>query len=243
MENNFQFVKCEQSNKIQLFDCIKNPLDKTMVKTLIRLYQDIPVFASYILNEILDRLEDDGRIKMTLKKDWPKLISLLQGYSKQAIQRYAEDEEKYNCNTVVGEINIFEKMLYEFNNYLSKNPELEKEIWYKDNEIFKRFEKFHKNFIKWAFKIESIANIENENSYMKEVADKATFLYRLQKGDQFSFVDNPSFHEFTFIETKELEGKEEADVVCYYRNIYNETQVFYESNIYRPVIITKNIFE
>lgn len=242
----YEFISKGEPKTVQLFDYIKNPLDKTMAKTLIRLYQNIPLFASYIFNEIIDRLTDDGKEKLTktLKRDYPRVMESLNGCSKDAMKRYAEDESKYNCNTIVGELNLFEKFLSEFNQYMEGHPELEKEIWYKEKKTLERFKKFYQTYLKWAYKIESIVSVEDEKKYVEEIADKATFLYRLKKGDQFSFVDNPSFHEFTFVESKDIPLENgSVDMVCYYKNMYNETQVFYESNIYRPVIKTQNIFD
>lgn len=75
------------------------------------------------------------------------------------------------------------------------------------------------------------------------VANKAQFLFKLNPGDQFIFVDEQEYAEYTYEELKQ----EDNEWICYYvkinTRIGENTIRFREPNIYRPILNTSIIFK
>ena len=89
------------------FDYLKDPLERNNMKALLRMYELIPVLAATILDQMVDRLQDGVKnlYSGTIKKDYPRIISMLQEASRQTLKRY-KDDEKEGYATIVGEYHL-----------------------------------------------------------------------------------------------------------------------------------------
>ena len=68
----FQVLE-SQPTTASAFDYLKDPLYRNDLKSLLRMYDILPLMGKLILQEIEDRLSNAGLIIQSLKKDLPKI--------------------------------------------------------------------------------------------------------------------------------------------------------------------------
>lgn len=235
------------------FDYLKDPLERSNVKALLRLYDLIPLLASTILNEMADRLDDKGLIIQTLKRDYPRISDWLQECSRNVLKRYKEDEEQYDCPTVVGEYHLQMKMIDDLSRkvlpYISKDT---RKTWKNNPKFYDlmsrgRIQKFVKKYIAVLALVEDITNTEDMITYKKEVIDRCIPMGQLEVGQTFMFpyaehAMDDGGQEFTYAGLAEEDIPDDPgnkNIVCLYRKISDSILITYkEQNALRAVIPT-----
>lgn len=235
------------------FDYLKDPLERNNMKALLRIYDLIPVLASTVLNEMVDRLQDGVKnvYSGTIKKDYPRIISMLQESSRQTFNRYKEDETEHDCATVVGEWHLQLKMLDDLSRkvlpHISKDT---RKLWKGNPDFYDlmskgRIKAFVKKYISLLSLMEAITDTEDLISYKKEVIDRCIPMGQLEVGAEFMFP-NPEHamddggQMFTYLGLAEEDIPDrpnDKNVVAHYRKLNDSIYITYiEQNPLRAVI-------
>ena len=235
------------------FDYLKDPLERNNMKALLRIYDLIPVLAATVLNEMVDRLQDGVKnvYSGTIKKDYPRIMSMLQESSRQTFKRYKEDETEHDCATVIGEYHLQLKMLDDLSRkvlpHISKDT---RKLWKGNPEFYDlmskgRIKAFVKRYISLLSLMEAITDTEDLISYKKEVIDRCVPMGQLEVGTEFMFP-NPEHamddggQMFTYLGLAEEDIPDRPNVknvVAHYRKLNDSIHITYiEQNPFRAVI-------
>lgn len=240
-------VRMEQGQPVtvNLMDFVRNPLDRSTVATLIRLYDIIPEMEITILNELKDRLDNGNLYVQKIKKDYPRIIEFLTPASRKNAMRYNDDEAKHNCKTVVGELSIQQKIFDDLIRDLnSLSPPENAKPFTKVMAKHKRTA-WLKRFISMLAIYEGISDIESLEDFKREVMDRAIPMGQLEVGDQFMFANvehemDAGGQMFTYVGMFEEDipgNNKNKNVVTHYRKVSDSMAIIYiEQNPFRPVI-------
>lgn len=234
------------------FDYLKDPLERNNMKALLRMYELIPVLAATILDQMVDRLQDGVKnlYSGTIKKDYPRIISMLQEASRQTMQRY-KDDEKEGYATIVGEYHLQMKMLDDLSRkvlpYISKDT---RNIWKGKPEFYDlmskgRIKAYVKRYVSLLSLIEDITNTEDIISFKKDVIDRCIPIGQLEAGAEFMFPTpehamDDGGQMFTYLGLAEEEIPDKPgnkNIVAHYRKLNDSIHITYiEQNPFRAVI-------
>jgi hypothetical protein len=251
MDNNLLFKVLEaQPNKISAFDYLKDPLERNNLKALLRMYDLIPLLAQTILDEMIDRLKEGNLYTKNIKRDYPKITSWLTESSRQAINRYKEDETEHGFNTVIGEYELQLKMIDELSRKVL--PHISKEsrnIWSEHPDFYDlmskgRIKAFVKKYISLLSLIEEITSTESLIEFKKSVIDRCIPMGQLEVGQTFMFPqpehamdDGGQMFTYAGLFEEDIPNSEDKSVVCHYRKISDSIHVIYiEHNCLRAVM-------
>lgn len=245
MKNDLLFqVLSTQPTSVSVFDYLKNPLERSSVKALLRMYDLIPLLASTILDEMADRLSNSNLLVQSMKKDYARISRWLQESSRNALERYKEDEEQHACATIVGEYHLQMRILDDLARkvlpYISEDT---RKIWEDNPEFYDlmskgRIKKFVKKYISILTLLEDLQSTNDLITYKKNVIDKCVPIGKLEVGQTFMFprpeheMDNDG-QEFTYVGLIE----EGDNILCLYRKLNDSIYITYrEENVLRAVI-------
>ena len=254
MLDNLLYKVLEKSpTSMGAFDYLKDPLERNSMKALLRMYDLIPLLAQTILDQMVDRISEpqQGLLKGSLKKDYPKITNLLSNDSRNAIKRYKEDELEHGCATNVGEYHLQMKMLDELSRkvlpYISKDT---RQVWSSHPEFYDlmskgRIVKYVKKFVSLLSLIEDIINTEDLITYKKAVIDRCIPMGQLEAGEEFMFpyaehAMDDGGQIFTYLGLAEEnipEDPKNKNIVCHYRKLNDSILITYvEQNALRAVL-------
>ena len=233
------------------FDYLKDPLERNNMRALLRMYDLIPLLASTILDEMVDRIQDKQQnlFKGCIKHDYNRISTMLDNASRNAIKRYKEDE-KEGCATVIGEYHLQMQMLDDLSRkvlpYISKDT---RQTWASKQEFYDlmskgRIRAFVKRYISLLSLMESLMDTEDLISYKKAVIDRCIPIGQLEAGQQFLFPISEHVHDdvgqvFTYLGLAEEPVKDSKykNIVAHYRKLNDSIAITYvEQNALRAVI-------
>lgn len=240
---------------VNLFDYVRDPLERSTVASLMRIYDIIPDLAQMILNEMCDRLEKGGMFKQQLKRDYSRITTFLTPASRKNLKRYRDDETLHHCNTVLGEIDLQNRMLDDLSkdidrivgsNYLTEIKNDATKEWCIQMTRGK-LKAWLKRFVSMLAVYEGISDVESLIDFKREIMDRAILMGQLETGQQFMFATvkngmDMGGQAFTYLGLYEEDIPGETDpkkknVVCHYRKISDSIAIVYvENDCYRPVI-------
>lgn len=227
---------------VNLMDYVRDPLERSTVATLMRLYDIIPEMEITLLNEIKDRLENGGMFVQKMKEDYPRIIKFLTPSSRQNIKRYNDDEAKHHCKTVCGELDIQRRIFDDLIRDLNRlSPPENAKPFTKVMAKHKRTA-WLKRFISMLAIYEGISDIESLEDFKREIMDRAIPMGQLEVGDQFIFANvehgmDAGGQMFTYVGMFEEEVIGNSNIVTHYRKISDSMAIVYiEQNPFRPVI-------
>lgn len=243
---------------VNLFDYVRDPLERSTVAALMRIYDIIPDLAQMVLNEMCDRLENEGMFRQNLKRDYGRIVSFLSPASRQNLKRYKDDETKHNCKTVLGEIDLQNRMLddlsKDINRIVGSNyVMLEKEEHKHPNSEWckhmtrGKLKAWLRRFVSMLAIFEGVSDVESLLDFKREIMDRAILMGQLEVNQQFIFATVKNGMDmggqvFTYLGLFEQDIPGETDprkknVVCHYRKLSDSAFVVYiEDDCYRPVI-------
>lgn len=250
-------IRIEQGapKTVNMFDYVRNPLERNTVAALMRIYDIIPDLAQMVLNEMCDRLESSDMFKRELKKDYSRITAFLTPGSRKNLKRYKDDETLHHCKTVLGEIDLQNKMLDDLSkdinrivgsNYLDEIKNEATKEWCTQMTRGK-LKAWLKRFISMLSVFEGISDVESLIDFKREIMDRAILMGQLEAGQQFIFATvkngmDMGGQTFTYLGLFEEDIPGETDpkkknVVCHYRKISDSMAIVYiENDCYRPVI-------
>lgn len=240
---------------VNLFDYVRNPLERSTVQALKRIYDIIPDFAQMILNEMCDRLENGGMFKRELKRDYSRITAFLSPGSRENLKRYKDDETIHNCKTVLGEIDIQLRMLDDLSRDIDRivNSEYvdlckkDKSKEWCQNMTKGKLKAWMRRFVSLVSVYEGISSVESLLDFKVQIMDRAILMGQLQANQQFMFATVKNGMDtggqiFTYLGLfeEDIPGEEDPkkkNVVCHYRKVSDSLFVVYvEEDCYRPVI-------
>ena len=230
---------------VNLMDYVRDPLERNTVATLIRLFDIIPEMELTLLNEIKDRLENGGFYVQKMKKDYPKIVDFLTPSSRQNAKRYNDDQAKYNCKTVLGELDIQNRIFDDLSRDINTLcPPSDAKPFTKAMAKAKR-KAWLLRFVSMLVIYEGISSVQSLEDFKREIMDRCKPIGQLEVGDQFMFANvehqmDMGGQMFTYVGLAEepiAEDPKNTNVVAHYRKISDSMAIVYiERNPFRPVI-------
>lgn len=232
---------------VNLMDYVRDPLERSTVSTLMRLYDIIPEMEITIMEELKDRLVKGDLFIKKIKQDYPRIIDFLTPSSRQNAKRYTDDEAKHNCSTVLGELDIQQKIFDDLARDINTLcPPSKSKSFVKAMAKGKR-KAWLKRFISMLSIYEGVSTVETLEDFKREVMDRCKPIGQLEVGEQFMFANVEHAMDgrgqmFTYVGLIEEPIPGESDpkktnVVAHYRKISDSMAIIYvEQNPFRPVI-------
>lgn len=197
-----------ESEKIDIFEHLIDPLDEMKLETMLRLWQAMPYFETVLSYRMIDLLKEKGYWKQVLKHDMNKAVKCLSPAANRLMEQCIHLEEE-GSSPMNFETSLCEKFIDSFIKYYQKVIEMASI---------------------------SAAPTEDEKNalFKKYMVDRAQFLITLHKGDVFTFIDGGKYEEFTYDGFRTVRN----EVICDYISVnsHNGPKLFHCENIYRPVI-------